>query len=236
MFDLLKRWGRDGTERRKAKGFWKDAVRWNKQAAGAKRKPNVFPSMCDWLDLEIPIEWLLEFLELIRTTRNLNWQLLTKRPENWRSRIVEVQNLAAKIGNWQLSTWCAVWLNGTPPENVWIGVSVENQKYADIRIPILLTIPAIIRFLSCEPLLESIRIIDALRCDVQIHWVIVGGESGKDRRDCGLDAIVSLVQQCFDANVACFVKQDVGLQPGMQGRIPDSVWKFKQFPEVELAA
>jgi protein gp37 len=66
----------------------------------------------------------------------------------------------------------------------------------------------------------------------QIHWVIVGGESGKDRRDCGEDAITDIANQCFNAGVPCFVKQDCAFKPGQQGRIPNVIWALKQFPRV----
>lgn len=93
-----------------------------------------------------------------------------------------------------------IWL----PENIWVGVSAENQECANQRIPILQQIPAHIRFLSCEPLLEEINIVDRLN---GISWVIVGGESGADSRPCHIDWVRSLVNQCKQASVAPFVKQ-----------------------------
>ena len=100
------------------------------------------------------------------------------------------------------ATWLKSWLSGTPPANIWIGVSVEDQKRADERIPLLLTIPARVRFLSVEPLL-----------------------------DCGVEAIVDVANQCKSAGVPCFVKQDCAAKPGQQGRIPETTWSFKQFPK-----
>lgn len=63
-----------------------------------------------------------------------------------------------------------------------------------------------------------------------VDWVIVGGESGPKRRDCGVDAIIDVVHQCQSAHVPCWCKQDCAPKPGTQGRIPDDVWKVKELP------
>lgn len=148
-------------------------------------------------------------------------------------------------------------LPSLPLLNVWCGVSVENQDAADKRIPLLLQTPAAVRFLSCEPLLGPIDISEIpIRSDngelegahtnpltgetiinstgyydqPQIHWVIVGGESGPGARPCRVEWIRSIVGQCKAAGVACFVKQDSGPKSGMQGRIPLDIWHVKEFP------
>lgn len=90
-----------------------------------------------------------------------------------------------------------------PLPNVWLGVSCENQEYADRRIPHLLKTPATVRFLSLEPLLEPIKLADFEHVD----WVIVGGESGPNARPCQLEWIADIVAQCKAAEVPCFVKQ-----------------------------
>jgi protein gp37 len=100
---------------------------------------------------------------------------------------------------------------GWPLPNVWLGVSVENQQWADIRIPALLDTPAAVRFLSCEPLLGPVDLrgrvafprVDAPR----IHWVIVGGESGRGARPMHPDWARSLRDQCAAAGVAFHFKQ-----------------------------
>ena len=119
-----------------------------------------------------------------------------------------------------------------PLQNVWMGVSVENQKAADDRIPLLLQTPAAVRFLSCEPLLESVSlqlIPDGKNCigcgdgDHQLFechhvlsnfpgWVIAGGESGPKARPCDVNWLRSIVAQCKAAKVPCFVKQ-LGSKP-----------------------
>lgn len=228
-------------------------------------------SNSDWLDDRWPVETLAMFLQEIYAAPNVDVQLLTKRPENWRSRMIalsaffERQELPDddEFGMW-LSHWGRPY--STAPSNIWLGVSVENQKAADERIPQLLQIPAAVRFLSCEPLLEDIALpiprgatTDAVkfphgfgqwskqrqeewchsmaratyiaRCHTPFDWVIVGGESGKNFRQVPVEAIESVAEQCKAAGVPCFVKQDCGLLPGRQGRIPDEVWRMKQFPQ-----
>lgn len=102
--------------------------------------------------------------------------------------------------------------------HVWLGVSVEDQKAADERIPHLLATPAAVRFLSVEPLLGPVdltRLVDdevgarwnALAATPAIDWVIVGGESGPGARPCDVAWIRSVVEQCKAAGVPCFVKQ-----------------------------
>jgi len=100
--------------------------------------------------------------------------------------------------------------------NCWLGVTCENQRTADERIPLLLQTPAAVRFLSCEPLLEDIDLRLITGSDVEpkdfIHWVIVGGESGAKARPCDIGWIRSIVEQCKEAEVPCFVKQ-LGSKP-----------------------
>jgi protein gp37 len=126
-----------------------------------------------------------------------------------------------------------------PLPNVWLGVSVENQRFADERIPLLLQTPAAVRFISAEPLLGPVDLnglpdvkgdpswdVSALHgvreCAfgatvsremiARLDWVIVGGESGKDARPFNLAWGRSIVTQCRAAGVACFVKQ-LGANP-----------------------
>ena len=90
-----------------------------------------------------------------------------------------------------------------PMPNVHLGVSVENKKHGLPRIDELRKVPAAIRFLSIEPLLEDLGTIDL----TGIHWVIVGGESGHGARECKAEWIRNVVRQCKDAGVPVFVKQ-----------------------------
>ena len=95
------------------------------------------------------------------------------------------------------------------PKNIWIGVSVENQKAADERIPLLLRIPAAVHFISCEPLLGPVKVkgLDRSGASTVIDWVIVGGESGPGARPMDPDWARSLRDQCLEAGVPFFFKQ-----------------------------
>lgn len=115
-------------------------------------------------------------------------------------------------------------VGGGPFPNLWLGVSVEDQRRADERIPHLLSVPAVVRFLSCEPLLGPVNIKSLTGCKRPLepsdcrcfpeglHWVIIGGESGSGARACDVASVASLVKQCQAARVACFVKQ-LGSKP-----------------------
>jgi len=207
---------------------WKLPLQLNRQYEKAQSfmegliaQPRVFcQSVGDWLDDEVPISWLANLLRLINATPNLDWQLLTKRPENFRARLEQAYSAPGMGSDVANADWIFHWANnhGCIPANVWIGVSVENQRHADERIPQLLAIPARVRFLSCEPLLGPVEFSDATnRSDwirqlgkkslSGIHWVIIGGEIGPKARPCNIDWIRSIVGQCKAAGVACFVGQ-----------------------------
>lgn len=195
-------------------------------------------SLGDWLDPEVPAEWLADQLELIAKTPHLVWLLLTKRPELWRERLLSAYSTGMdKRLSVEWSAMLRGWLAGTPPANVWVGTTVEDQQRADERIPVLLSIPARVRFLSCEPLLEAVVVKplgrkplyhcngcgrELLRdsccrclsmnntCSNQtrgIDWVICGGESGSKARPFDLAWARSLRDQCAAAGVPFFMKQ-----------------------------
>jgi protein gp37 len=185
------------------------------------RKPRVFcSSLADWLDDKVPIEWLADLLKLIHDTPNLDWLMLTKRPENWKSRLgFAADNLMDRgIDHVWLFEWV---VNNHAPSNVWIGVTVEDQQRADERVPILLSIPARVRFLSCEPLLGPVDLWGANYKQQDgsftgavtswegcgVDWVICGGESGPNARPSNPSWVRSLRDQCAAANVPFLFKQ-----------------------------
>ena len=94
-----------------------------------------------------------------------------------------------------------------PLPNVWLGISCERQQEADERIPLLQDTPAECRFISAEPLLGPIDFEKFVHHPNWIHWVIVGGESGRNARPFKIEWAESLIAQCRSASVACFVKQ-----------------------------
>jgi len=230
-------WGKDKPRRFFGEKHWQQPIRWNAEAEELGVRYKVFcGSYCDVFekreDLKEPRERLGK---LIQDTPHLDWLLLTKRPEN-------VYLLSGEL-SWVIATLRAVHEDGQEewdflpffPENVWLGVSVENQKQADIRIPELLKIPAKVRFLSCEPLLEKVLLDNGeaswLTCNGEnrsgiegehvccesefvigecfhgIDWVIVGGESGPNARPMNPDWARSIHDQCKGANVSYFLKQ-----------------------------
>jgi protein gp37 len=150
-------------------------------------------------------------LRLFRTifdTPNLDWLLLTKRPENISRMIADGMNRAWGVPQRQspFAQWMEDWLTHYKvPANVWLGTSVEDQKTAEERIPHLLKVPAAVRFLSVEPLLGPVNLSDWIGHG--IDWVIIGGESGPGARHCNVEWIRDIVNQCRNAGVKVFVKQ-----------------------------
>lgn len=127
---------------------------------------------------------------------HLDLLLLTKRPELV-NRLVPVE-----------------WLEGKWPANVWLGTTVEDQAAVEERIPQMLGIPAPMRFLSCEPLVEAIDLADYIHVlgHTFINWVIAGGESGQSATPCDLDWLRSLRDQCAASQTPYFLKQ-LGRRP-----------------------
>ncbi len=150
-----------------------------------RKKPTMYfvNSMSDLFHNDIPFEFLDRVFEVIRQTPQHTYQILTKR--------------AARMRKYFKQKARAV------PDNVWLGVSVENRKYGLSRIDELRCIDASIRFLSVEPLLEDIGQINL----TDIHWVIVGGESGPKARPMKHEWVQSVKEQCEEQNVAFFFKQ-----------------------------
>ncbi len=94
-----------------------------------------------------------------------------------------------------------------PLPNVWLGVSAENQHWADVRIPKLLETPAAKRFISCEPLLGPVDLTASIPLEFGIDWIIAGGETGPNARPVHPDWVRSLRDQCVAARVSFFFKQ-----------------------------
>ncbi len=227
-------WGKGKPRRRTSEANWRKPVLWNRRAAESNSRPRVFcASLADWLDDEVPIEWLADLLQLVRQTTHLDWLLLTKRPQNFS--VIEVIHDEFLDGNKDkdvpLRGWLADWLQGSPPHNVWVGTSVEDQQRAEERIPELVEIPAVVRFLSCEPLLEEVDLGYWLGEPVapQIDWVIVGGESGANARPFDAGWARKIRRECLVSSVAFFMKQMGGKRRPFPP-IPAGL-DIKQFPE-----
>lgn len=182
----LVEWGPKGLRRRTSLSNWHQPVKWNKQAKAARRTAKVFcASLADVFDdhPSIAQDWRDDLWEMIRQTLHLNWLLLTKRPEN--------------ITKFLPRNWAYGW------GNVWLGTSVTTRQEAVEKVDALRAVPAAVRFLSIEPLLEDLGVIDL----TGIHWVIVGGESGPKARPMNPDWVRSLRDQCKAAGVPFLFKQ-----------------------------
>jgi protein gp37 len=199
-------------------------------------------SMSDLFHEDVPFAFIDRVFATMALTPRHTFQVLTKRA----GRMLEYMSVASRTGRWLNAAWDAPVGNDAlratqnmPLPNVWLGVSVENQHFADERIPLLLQTPAAVRFISAEPLLGPVDLtalshngrclsaltgydgddsVEAIRSRRHLDWVIVGGESGPDARPCDIAWVRFIVQRCYWAAVPCFVKQlgslpDDGTQP-----------------------
>ena len=231
-------WGSDGVRVPASERAWKQLYAWNRAAERAGERRRVFcGSLCDVFE-DRP-DLVLPRARLARAAAEcdaLDLMLLTKRPQNargfWWS---AMDDAGLRVGDYR-TAW---------PSNVWVGTTIENQAVAANRLRHLLRVPASRRFLSIEPLLGPIKLRDAIHHAMNnldwsgtrvqsvpeardfIHEIIIGGESGKNARPCHLDWIWDLLEQADVMGIPAFVKQDSGRYPGMQGRIPDDIWKSR---------
>ena len=177
-------------------------------------------SMSDVFHPRVPFEYVHQIFNVMQTAgerRGHIFQILTKRP-------------GRAIGWWRefRHHFSDEW-----PTSVWIGTSVETQKYAP-RITVLARLPAPIRFVSAEPLLEAIDLRHWLDSGT-LQWVIVGGESGASARPMNLDWVRGLRDQSCDAGVPFFLKQLGGVRNkrgGAAATIDGQTWT--EMPERKL--
>jgi protein gp37 len=205
MFTAQRRYGKDPTMVvRAADATFFAPVRarkWRELPTGAL----VFT--CSWSDWfhEVADPWRDEAWEVLRQRPDLRWQVLTKRPE--------------RIADHLPPDWGDGW------PNVWLGVSIENRRFV-ARADVLRAVPAMVRFISAEPLLGPLDGLD-LR---DIDWLIVGGESGPRRRSMRLAWARELRDACRCSGVAYFLKQLGGARPGNQlGELPPDL-RVREFP------
>ena len=188
-------WGADAPRRFHGDDYWKQPLTWNRKAGKTGIRPRVFcASLADVFedrrDLDVHRERLWK---LVEATTNLDWLLLTKRPENVRS----------------MAPWGREW-----PSNVGLGTTAENQQRLDERLPPLVEHPAVVRFLSIEPLLGALNLRPWL---AQIDWVIVGGETGHGARPTHIDWARQVRDQCVEAGIPFFFKQWGNFAPDESG-------------------
>jgi protein gp37 len=204
-------WGVNGTRSRTSVSTWKQPLKWNRQAEKEGRRYRVFcASLADvFEDRPELVEWRADLFRLIDATPNLDWLLLTKRPEN-------IEWMWPNLGP----------VSERPRTNIGIGTSVEDQAAADTRIQELLKVAHLCKFtfLSCEPLLGPVNLHPWLCsygdtaspeqmmsgvCEPshKINWVICGGESGPGARPMHPQWAQQLRNDCEDAEVPFLFKQ-----------------------------
>jgi protein gp37 len=178
-------WGNQADRRFLSDSNWKQPLKWNAEAKASGQRARVFcASMADVFEDRRDLDGeRLRLFSLIQATPALDWLLLTKRTGR-------IQTLAP---------WADTW-----PNNVWVGTTVEDQRRADERLPLLAAIPAVVRFISAEPLLGPIDLEPWLG---SLDWVILGGESGARSRPSDPRWFTDVVKQCQAAGVAVHFKQ-----------------------------
>jgi protein gp37 len=173
-------------------------------------------SMSDLFHDQVPDSYIARVFAMMAWAPQHTFQVLTKRHARMRSLLNStafqsaVSDAIVDYDNGQAVQvfWGADW----PLKNVWLGVSTENQQWANIRIPALLDTPAAVRFISAEPLLGSISLMRWLNGGFgtvapDLHWVIVGGESGPGARVMSPDWARDLRDECVAADVPFLFKQ-----------------------------
>ena len=186
-------WGLRAPRRELSDAYWRQPIAWNAEAGRSGKRARVFcASMADVFEDRRDLDDKRERIwRLIDATPNLDWLLLTKRPQN-------VNRLAPYRDNW--------------PGNVWLGATAENQTWLDKRMLELSTLNARILFLSCEPLLGPLDLSDWIARGRRgsarmVDWVIVGGESGHHARPMNPAWARMIRDQCVTANVSFHFKQ-----------------------------
>jgi protein gp37 len=201
-------------------------------------------SLSDLFHDDVPNSFIDQVFAVMALAPKHTFQVLTKRPDRMRAYVTSRNGYCS--GVW----FAAEKLKASPPRehwyhaartfdwplpNVWLGVSVENQHFADERIPLLLETPAAVRFISAEPLLGPVDLThgvstpycvvkdrhSAESCDIRrLDWVIVGGESGHGARSFDPTWARLILNQCHRAGVPVFVKQ-----LGSNVRMPREEWE-----------
>lgn len=218
-----------------AKRFWKDRrfteVQFHperlEQPLHWKKPSMIFVnSMSDLFHEDIPDNFIADIFGIMAIGKQHTFQVLTKRPDRMLKFVKKYYGNSDYIE--------PIYANYShtakiPIPNIWLGVSVENQEAANERIPLLLQTPAKIRWISAEPLLGKIDLTfpighwEDMKCDRiigwngkwkedciainKLDWVVVGCESGPNRRECKIEWVESIVEQCKSAKVPVFVKQ-----------------------------
>ena len=152
--------------------------------------------MSDLFHKDIPDEYIYKVFSIMKIADWHTYQILTKRPERMKKMFDSILSEFSNLSH------------------IWLGVSVENQKQGIPRINLLRNTNVSVRFLSIEPLLEDLGILDLKN----MNWVIVGGESGNHARPMEESWVISIQKQCQKAKVPFFFKQWGGVRKHLTGR------------------
>jgi protein gp37 len=185
----LVKWG-NSPRRRTSEAYWRAPLKWQAGAAAFqaqhRRRQRVFcASLADVFDNQADVRWRADLFALIVATPNLDWLLLTKRPQNIKKMLPD---------DW----------GNRGHQNVWLGITAEDQAHFDQRWPILGKIPASVRFISYEPAIGAVRLHEGA---VQPDWLISGGESGHGARPMNPQWARDIISDCNRLGVAPFHKQ-----------------------------
>lgn len=192
-----------GTPQERTESHWTGKLELIKEKLGEplrwKKPLRVFVnSMSDLFHEKVSVGWLDDIFRIMARCPQHTFQILTKRPGRMRDYMERWKPVEQVLAN------------------VWLGTSVEDQKTADERIPLLLQTPAALRWISAEPLLGDIQLPEeAFVCPANephpicpcLDWVVVGGESGPGARPMDVEWARSIVAQCEERSVPVFVKQ-----------------------------
>ena len=250
-------WGKGAPRRRTAESNWRQPLKWdrlsaleriefetelNRNARGEPpkidfrtrttfpKRPRVFcASLADWLDDEVLIAWLTDLLELIHKTPSLDWLLLTKRPQNFESRMAAALEQLSKRDRW-IASIPAGWLANHP--NVWIGTTAEDQSNWEKRRKDFFAIPARVHFVSVEPMLGPVKLFpDCFTAKNPKHlWIICGGESGPKFRPMDPAWARALRDECAELKIPFFMKQLGGVKGGHHMPSFPQDLQIRQFP------
>jgi protein gp37 len=174
-------------------------------------------SMSDLFFEEVPFEFIAAVLGVIAATPRSDFLVLTKRCAQAGAFFAWLTDVAGSGGE---VAYCvrAARRHGVkrmpetveaewPLPNLWLGVSAEDQQRADERVPVLLGLPAGVRWVSYEPALGPVTFERWLSGPVRLDWIVIGGESGNGARPFDLDWAREVIGECMRAGVAAFMKQ-----------------------------
>ena len=188
-------WGPHGERKRTSEANWRKPRQWAKAARDTRKRPRVFcSSLADVWDNQVPVEWRTDLFHLIWETPEMDWLLLTKRPEN----IMKMLPLA--IGELELWPW----------PNVWLGTTCEDQEHYDRRWPILRSVPAAVRFVSYEPAIGPLNLFKCPIVEPFPNWLICGGESVQGKQEARYmepSWAAEVKRDCEEVGTAFFMKQ-----------------------------